>query len=74
MLTAGMVVSLLAISAEAQDTAGAPCDRSAIRWFVPGEFEAARRKAEEEGRFLLLKGISFGIDDLGATSATKGRW
>jgi hypothetical protein len=49
-------------------------DRSAVRWHVPGEFEAARKEAEKEKRLLLVKGIAFGVDEAGAKSATKGCW
>jgi hypothetical protein len=49
-------------------------DRTAIRWHGPGEFAAARERAEHEKRLLLIKGISFGVDELGASCATKGRW
>lgn len=50
------------------------CDRSAIRWEFPDSFEAARQRAADENRILLIKGVSFGIDDEGARCATKGRW
>ena len=50
------------------------CDRSAIRWELPDAFETARKRAADGNRILLIKGVSFGIDDVGATCATKGRW
>ncbi len=50
------------------------CDPSAIRWFVPGEFKAAQERARAEKRLLIIKGISFGVDDAGAKCATKGKW
>ena len=46
----------------------------AIHWHLPGKFEAARERARRENRLLLIKGISFGIDEAGAKCATKGRW
>lgn len=50
------------------------CDRSAIRWTLPGDFKAAREKARKENRILIIKGISFGVDKLGARDATCGTW
>ncbi|MBI3408400.1 MAG: hypothetical protein HY040_08590 [Planctomycetes bacterium] len=47
---------------------------SAIRWFLPGQFEEARAHAEKTKRILMVKGISFGIDAVGAKCATKGNW
>ncbi len=52
----------------------ASCDPSAIRWALPGEFAVARERAVAEGRLLVVKGISFGVDAIGARCATKGRW
>ena len=52
----------------------AGCDNAAINWFKPGEFEAARRLAKKDKRLLVIKGISFGVDDAGAQCATKGMW
>lgn len=49
-------------------------DRTAIRWYTPGDFESARKEAEKEKRLLLIKGIAFGMDELGAKDATKGCW
>ena len=50
------------------------CDRSAIRWFIPGQFQDARDRARKEKRLLIIKGISFGVDTAGAKCATKGKW
>ncbi len=47
---------------------------NSIRWHLPGSFDHARARARDEGRLLLIKGISFGIDEVGATCATKGKW
>jgi hypothetical protein len=49
-------------------------DECSIRWLFPHEFEAARARSRDENRILLIKGVSFGIDTVGATCATKGRW
>ena len=51
-----------------------PVDDSNIRWHIPGKFEAARQRAIDENRLLVIKGISFGVDSIGATCATKGTW
>lgn len=50
------------------------CDTAAIDWFLPGDFEAALKKAKAEDRMLLIKGVSFGIDAAGAKCATEGTW
>jgi hypothetical protein len=68
-----VLFALSAVPAEAADPA-ACTDRAAIRWRVPGEFEDARKEAEKEKRLLLIKGIAFGVDELGAKDATKGCW
>jgi hypothetical protein len=49
-------------------------DECSIRWHFPHQFEEARARAKAENRILLIKGVSFGIDEEGATCATKGRW
>jgi hypothetical protein len=49
-------------------------DERSIRWHFPHEFEEARARSRGESRILLVKGVSFGIDEEGATCATKGRW
>jgi len=59
---------------QAQQEPELGCDPSAIRWFIPGEFKAAQKRAKEEKRLLIIKGISFGVDDAGAKCATKGKW
>ena len=45
-----------------------------IEWFFPGDFDKAFEKAEKENRLLLIKGLGFGLDQQGATCATKGCW
>jgi hypothetical protein len=49
-------------------------DTSAIEWHVPGDFKKALKKSVDSGRLLILKGISFGVDEAGAKCATKGDW
>jgi len=68
------LVSTLATTAAAQDATPAGCDPTNIEWVLPGDFGTARERAVAEQRMLLIKGISFGVDDVGATCATKGRW
>jgi hypothetical protein len=41
---------------------------------LPAEFTTARERAKEEHRLLLIKGVSFNIDEAGAKCATKGTW
>ena len=53
---------------------GTACDRTAIAWVLPGDFEQALARAQKEQRILVIKGISFGVDDDGAKCATKGVW
>ena len=50
------------------------CDPSAIEWVLPGHFEAALARARAENRILLIQGVSFGIDAIGACDARRGRW
>jgi hypothetical protein len=50
------------------------CDRTAIEWVLPGDFAQALARAQQEQRILVIKGISFGVDDAGAKCATKGVW
>ena len=49
-------------------------DPSAIEWFLPHEFDAALARARAERRLLVIKGISFGVNEAGAKSATMGTW
>jgi len=49
-------------------------DTTAIRWFLPGQFKDAQAHAEKTGRILMIKGIAFGVDEVGAKCATKGNW
>lgn len=49
-------------------------DTNNIRWFTPGKFDDARKAADGNKRLLLIKGVAFGIDEIGAVCATKGCW
>ena len=51
-----------------------PGNTEAIRWVLPGDFQDAQRQAVEKKRMLLIKGLGFGLDELGAKCATKGCW
>jgi hypothetical protein len=73
VMFSAVVLAALGTTAGAADPT-ACTDRTAIRWHVPGEFEDARKEAEKEKRLLLIKGIAFGVDELGAKDATKGCW
>lgn len=50
------------------------CQSHGIRWHLPGDFDEVVKLARKQGRLILIKGISFGIDELGAKCATKGKW
>lgn len=64
----------LATALAAQEPTPAPCDRTAITWVLPGDFEAGLARARKEQRIIVIKGISFGVDTEGARCATKGVW
>ena len=51
-----------------------PCDPTAIRWVLPGEFSTAFQKSQEQKRLIAIKGIAFGVDEKGAKCATEGCW
>ena len=69
-----LILSVAATSAE--DTAKSPaCENTlAINWVLPGHFDDALKQANAQQRLIMIKGIAFGIDELGATCATKGCW
>lgn len=58
----------------AQDEAPPAYDATAIQWVLPDAFDEALRRARVEERLVLIKGVSFGIDEAGAQCATKGKW
>ncbi len=49
-------------------------DPTRIRWFLPGDFAGALECALDTHRILLIKGVSFNIDEIGARCATQGTW
>jgi len=69
-------VLLLVILAKAHaDDAGKSCENTlAINWVLPGHFADALKQANAQQRLIMIKGIAFGIDDIGATCASKGCW
>jgi hypothetical protein len=72
-----VAVALIALApcARAEPEEAAPaCDATHIEWVFPGHFPEALAKAKASRRILIVKGVSFGIDELGATCATKGKW
>ena len=78
-LTAASLATSVALGAqeiEARDSGAVELgsDPNAIEWFGPGQFESALARATKERRILMIKGISFGVDEVGARCATKGRW
>lgn len=56
------------------DHACATGDTSAIDFFTPGTFKDALAHAKETNRCLQIKLIFFGVDNEGASCATKGKW
>jgi hypothetical protein len=78
-VSALLVSTVLSSSAAvfvAQEPAGSgvACDRAAIAWVLPGDFPRALELARSGRRILVVKGISFGVDEAGAKCATKGFW
>lgn len=58
----------------ADDTIKSCENTLAINWVLPGHFDDALKQANAQQRLIMIKGIAFGIDDAGATCATKGCW
>ena len=74
-IAAAALIAGLALTPQDSATTPHPAsDTTNIEWFLPGNFEAAEKRAQESKRIILIKGISFGVDDAGAACATKGRW
>ena len=74
---AATLVALAAAPAAAQSrVAQAPkCgDATNIDFIYPGQFARALAKAKQARRPLIIKGVAFGVDQVGATCATKGHW
>lgn len=62
------------LTAQGTEALSPSCNTTNIRWVLPGDFSTAVARAVAEQRMLLIKGISFGVDEAGATCATKGKW
>jgi hypothetical protein len=45
-----------------------------INWVFPGHFEDAKTLSKEKNQIIIIKGLGFGLDQVGATCATKGDW
>lgn len=69
-------ILLLAGTSHAQDDSQTKIDLNSqsIQWFVPGKFEDAMEKSRQQERILLMRGLGFGLDEEGASCATKGCW
>ena len=63
-----------AVQCRGQEAPQFGCDSSAIKWVLPGDFDRAVKRAGSEKRLIVIKGVSFGIDEDGAKCATKGKW
>ena len=68
------LVLLSAGAAWAQAPAAGAGDTRAVDFVYPGHFAEAQARARERGRPLLIKGVAFGVDAVGAACATKGHW
>lgn len=76
-LSLGLVVMALVLAPAAWADETTPAERratAAIEWKLPHQFDEALAEAKKTNRLLLIKGVSFGIDDAGAKCATKGKW
>ena len=62
------------LPAAPQEAPAPAADTAAIEWVLPAHFDAALKRAKEENRLLLIKGVSFGIDEAAASCATAGTW
>lgn len=72
LITVLIVLGLATVHAD--DTTKSCENTLAINWVLPGHFADALKQANEQQRLIMIKGIAFGIDDAGATCATKGCW
>lgn len=72
--SAAIALSGTAHAADEPTTPATDRNDGAIRWHLPDQFDAAVARAKKEKRILLIKGVSFGIDEAGAKCATKGKW
>ncbi|HEY3226632.1 MAG TPA: hypothetical protein VGK61_06550 [Planctomycetota bacterium] len=69
MRSALLAVALLAVGPQEPD---GPGDRSRIEFFYAGQFKEALRKAADEHRMLLVKGVSVILDEDAARDVKRG--
>ncbi|HTF56433.1 MAG TPA: hypothetical protein VK661_04135 [Planctomycetota bacterium] len=62
-------VALLAVAFQDPDSPG---DRSRIEFFYAGQFKEALKKATDQNRMLLIKGVSVILDEDAATDIKRG--
>ena len=70
MRSAGLFVTLMALAAP-QEPAG-PGDKSRIDFFYAGQFKEAKKRAAEQNRMLLVKGVSVILDQEAARDVKRG--
>ena len=71
----GILLAVLASGWAAGVEQKAPVgDISAVQWVYPGDFDTALKRCHDEKRLLIFKTVMFGVDQEGATCATKGHW
>jgi len=73
-LTAATALAVMTAWVDDDEGLKQDVDSRAIEWAFPGEFAEARRRSKEEQRILMIKGVSFGIDEVGLVEPTKGEW
>ncbi len=73
-LASVFVLQTAAVPGRGQEGPQFGCDISAIKWVLPGDFDKAVERASKEKRLIVIKGVSFGIDEAGAKCATRGKW
>ena len=74
VVAAALLLHMLPPVRAQDEPADGPGDSRVVDFFLPGQFLEARMRAMETNRSLLIKGVAFGMDEAGATCATKGHW
>ena len=69
-----LLICVLPSSAVAREAPRKPGDATVCNFVLPGHFDEALAEAKERNRPLLIKGVAFGVDQEGASCATKGKW
>ena len=77
-----LIIALLALCAPALSAQGKTTtepekkvgDTRVVDFFLPNQFGKAKTASKERNRCLLIKGVAFGVDKVGAGCATKGHW